>query len=64
MTSSPTTAVLESAPEPSEAATKRAVPTWLIVLLVGAPTLVILLIMSGVLGVIGSGALIRFPQIL
>ncbi|MEA2010087.1 MAG: hypothetical protein U9N78_05215 [Actinomycetota bacterium] len=64
MTSSPTTAVLESAPEPSEAASKRAVPTWLIVLLVGAPTLVILLIMSGVLGVIGSGALIRFPQIL
>ena len=41
-----------------------AVPTWLIVVLVGVPTLLILLIMSGVLGVIGSGSLIRFPQIL
>ena len=41
-----------------------AVPAWLIVVLVGAPTLLILLIMSGILGVIGSGSLIRFPQIL
>ncbi len=39
-------------------------PTWLIVLLVGVPTVLILLIMSGILGVIGSGSLIRFPQIL
>jgi uncharacterized membrane protein len=41
-----------------------AVPTWVILVLVGAPTLLILLVMSGVLGVIGSGSLIRFPQIL
>ncbi len=41
-----------------------AVPTWLIIVLIGAPTVLILLIMSGVLGVIGSGSLIRFPQIL
>jgi hypothetical protein len=55
---------MDPASEPSEAASTGAVPTWLIILLVGAPTMLILLIMSGVLGVIGSGSLIRFPQIL
>jgi hypothetical protein len=55
---------MEPASEPSEAVSTGAVPTWLIVLLVGVPTLIILLIMSGVLGVIGSGSLIRFPQVL
>ncbi|MCL1692869.1 MAG: hypothetical protein M3096_04220 [Actinomycetia bacterium] len=64
MTSPPATTVMEPASEPSEAVGTSAVPTWLIILLVGAPTLIILLIMSGVLGVIGSGSLIRFPQIL
>jgi hypothetical protein len=34
------------------------------VLLVGAPTLLVVLIMSGTLGTIGSGDLIRFPQLL
>ena len=55
---------MEPAPEPAEAEGTGAVPTWLIILLVGAPTVLILLIMSGILGVIGSGSLIRFPQIL
>ena len=55
---------MDPASEPSEAVSTGAVPTWLIILLVGAPTVLILLIMSGVLGVIGSGSLIRFPQIL
>jgi hypothetical protein len=55
---------MEPSSEPSEAVGTGAVPTWLIVLLVGVPTLIILLIMSGVLGVIGSGSLIRFPQVL
>ena len=55
---------MEPAAEPSEAVGTGAVPTWLIIVLVGAPTLIILAIMSGVLGVIGSGSLIRFPQIL
>jgi hypothetical protein len=55
---------MDAASEPSEAAGVRGTPTWLIVLLVAAPTVIILLIMSGVLGVIGSGSLIRFPQIL
>jgi len=35
-----------------------------IAVLVGAPTLLILLVMSGILGTIGSGDLIRFPQLL
>ncbi|MEA2022810.1 MAG: hypothetical protein U9N79_00815 [Actinomycetota bacterium] len=64
MTSPPPSAVMESASEPSEAVGTGAVPTWLIIVLIGAPTVLILLIMSGVLGVIGSGSLIRFPQIL
>jgi hypothetical protein len=55
---------MEPSSEPSEVVGTGAVPTWLIVLLVGVPTLIILLIMSGVLGVIGSGSLIRFPQVL
>ncbi len=55
---------MEPALEPSEAEGTGAVPTWLIILLVAAPTVLILLIMSGILGVIGSGSLIRFPQIL
>jgi len=63
--SSPSASALKE-PEsaPPSASDTGAVPTWLIVVLVGAPTLLILLIMSGVLGVIGSGSLIRFPQIL
>ncbi len=64
MTFPPAPLVVEPAAEPSEAEGAGTAPTWLIVLLVGAPTLVILLIMSGVLGVIGSGSLIRFPEIL
>lgn len=64
MTSPPAPAVVETASEPSEAVGTGTAPTWLIVLLVGAPTLIILLIMSGILGVIGSGSLIRFPEIL
>jgi uncharacterized membrane protein len=57
-------ATTNPASERSEAAGAGAVPTWLVILLVGAPTVLILLIMSGFLGVIGSGSLIRFPQIL
>ena len=57
-------ALKEHASAPPSAPDAGAVPTWLIVVLVGAPTLLILLIMSGILGVIGSGSLIRFPQIL
>ena len=64
MTSLPAPAAVETASEPSEAVATGASPTWLIVLLVGTPTLIILLIMSGILGVIGSGSLIRFPEIL
>jgi hypothetical protein len=55
---------MEPASETSQDVGTGTVPTWLIVVLVGAPTLLILLVMSGVLGVIGSGPLIRFPQIL
>jgi hypothetical protein len=40
------------------------VPTWVIAVLIGAPTLLIVLIMAGILGTIGQGDLIRFPQIL
>lgn len=64
MTSPPAPVVSEHEPGPSVAPDSGAVPTWLIAVLVGAPTLLILLIMSGILGVIGSGSLIRFPQIL
>ena len=39
-------------------------PTWVIAVLVGAPTLLILLVMSGILGTIGTGDLFRFPQLL
>jgi len=59
-----TSALDEHESGPSAAPETGAVPTWLIVILVGVPTLLILLIMSGVLGIIGSGSLIRFPQIL
>jgi hypothetical protein len=55
---------MDPASERSETVGSGRVPTWLIVLLVGVPTVLILLIMSGILGVIGSGSLIRFPQIL
>ncbi len=55
---------MDPASERSEIVGSGRVPTWLIVLLVGVPTVLILLIMSGILGVIGSGSLIRFPQIL
>ena len=64
MTPSPASVVSEHEPGPSVAPDSGAVPTWLILVLVGAPTLLIALIMSGILGVIGSGSLIRFPQIL
>ncbi len=64
MKSPPAPAVREQETGPSVAPDTGAVPTWLIVVLVGAPTVLILLIMSGILGVIGSGSLIRFPQIL
>lgn len=64
MNSPPAPTVREQESGPSVAPDTGAVPTWLIVVLVGAPTLLILLIMSGILGVIGSGSLIRFPQIL
>ena len=57
-------ALVEHDPEPSLAPDTGAVPTWLIVVLVVVPTVLIVLIMSGILGVIGSGPLIRFPQIL
>jgi len=62
--SPPAPIVREQESGPLVAPDTGAVPTWLIVVLVGAPTLLILLIMSGILGVIGSGSLIRFPQIL
>lgn len=64
MSSPSASALKEPESAPPSASDTGAVPTWLIVVLVGAPTLLILLIMSGVLGVIGSGSLIRFPQIL
>lgn len=51
-------------PAPPVAASDPGVPGWVIAVLIGAPTLLIVLIMSGFLGVIGSGSLIRFPQIL
>jgi len=43
---------------------RQAVPTWLIAVLVGVPTVFIVLVMSGILGTLGSGDLFRFPQIL
>lgn len=54
----------ESAPPRRPLTPRQAVPTWLIAVLVGAPTLLILLMMAGILGTIGSGDLIRFPQLL
>jgi len=54
----------EYTPESPPTAEPAGVPPWVILLLVGLPTLLIILVMSGVLGVIGSGSLIRFPQIL
>jgi len=57
-------AVDEHLPEPQTAADATGVPSWVILTLIGVPTILIVLVMSGVLGVIGSGSLIRFPQIL
>ena len=57
-------AVDERNPEPHTAADAGGVPSWVILTLIGIPTLLIILVMSGILGVIGSGSLIRFPQIL
>ena len=54
----------ESAPPRRPLTPRQGVPTWVIAVLVGAPTLLILLVMSGILGTIGSGDLIRFPQLL
>ena len=54
----------ESAPPRRPLTPRQAVPTWVIAVLVGAPTLLILLVMSGFLGTIGSGDLFRFPQLL
>jgi hypothetical protein len=54
----------ESAPQGRRLTPRQPVPTWLIVVLVGAPTLLIVLIMSGILGTLGSGDLFRFPQLL
>ena len=54
----------ESAAPRRRLSPRQSVPTWLIAVLVGVPTLLIVLIMSGILGTIGSGDLIRFPQIL
>ena len=51
-------------PGPQPAAETAGVPPWVILTLIGVPTVLIILIMSGFLGVIGSGSLIRFPQIL
>lgn len=64
MTAPPAPALLEHDSGPSAPLDTGAVPTWLIVVLVAVPTMLVVLIMSGILGVIGSGALIRFPQIL
>ena len=64
MTSPPAPALIEHESGPPVAPDAASIPTWLIVVLVAAPTALVLLIMSGVLGVIGSGSLIRFPQIL
>ena len=60
----PTVPVDEYTPESPPTAEPAGVPPWVILLLIGLPTLLIILVMSGVLGVIGSGSLIRFPQIL
>jgi hypothetical protein len=54
----------EPAPQRRRLTPRQSVPTWLIVVLVGAPTLLIVLIMSGILGTLGSGDLFRFPQLL
>lgn len=54
----------ESAPPRRPLTPRQAVPTWVIAVLVGAPTLLILLVMSGILGTIGTGDLFRFPQLL
>ncbi len=54
----------ETTPGPQPAAETAGVPPWVILTLIGVPTVFILLIMSGFLGVIGSGSLFRFPQIL
>jgi hypothetical protein len=64
VTSPSAPALVEHDSEPSAAPSTGAAPTWLIVVLVAVPTVLIVLIMSGILGVIGSGSLIRFPQIL
>ncbi len=50
--------------DPQQTADPSGVPSWAILTLIGVPTVLIILVMSGVLGVIGSGSLIRFPQIL
>jgi len=54
----------DSVPNRRHLSPRQAVPTWLILVLVGAPTLLIVLIMSGILGTLGSGDLFRFPQLL
>ncbi len=54
----------ESAPNRRPFTARRPVPTWVIAVLVGAPTLLIVLIMAGILGTLGQGDLIRFPQLL
>ncbi len=62
-----TTKSPSDAPAQAEAPQRKraSVPRWLIVALIAAPTLLILLIMSGVLSGIGrGGSLISFPQIL
>ena len=53
-----------SAPQRRRLTPRQPVPTWLTVVLVGAPTLLIILIMSGILGTLGNGDLFRFPQLL
>jgi hypothetical protein len=64
VTAPPAPALLEHDSGPSVPPDTGGVPTWLIIVLVAVPTVLVVLIMSGILGVIGSGSLIRFPQIL
>ncbi|GMQ86273.1 MAG: hypothetical protein BMS9Abin07_1846 [Acidimicrobiia bacterium] len=64
VTTTARTTVPESAPPRRTLTPRQPVPTWLIVVLVAAPTLLVVLIMSGTLGTIGTGPLIRFPQLL
>lgn len=55
----------DAAPPQHQGQAERGAPNWIVVALIAAPTLLVLLIMSGVLGPIGTGrSLFSFPELL